>query len=179
MHAALHCLIHIANGRLVVADDQQLELRYELKEVLPHETRSDLVAPSQRLKLAFCPTAALFGLNGGDHARSAQSRHIGWMPIAVARHKHVHGRDGCVIPKDFRQRICKNGFAVGPSPVEEKERMLAGNACEAVARHTLQVGLKLGIAARDRIQEIEPCRAAAFWRCSGDLRHAKRLFMGL
>src|SRR6056297_1569816 len=119
-----HRLIHIANGGLVVADDQKLELRYELKKVLTHETGRDLVAPGQRFELAFSPPAALLSLNRGHDPRTPQPRHIGRMAVAVARHEHVHGRNGGVVAENLRQRVGKDRFTVGPCTVEEEKRVL-------------------------------------------------------
>jgi hypothetical protein len=45
---APHRLVDVANGGLVVAGDDQLELRHKFEEVLPHEPGRDLVATGQR-----------------------------------------------------------------------------------------------------------------------------------
>lgn len=60
MKASLDGLIDSLQSRLVVAGDQQLELRRELKEILAHESGRDLVATRKRLDLAFGPAATLF-----------------------------------------------------------------------------------------------------------------------
>ena len=101
---APHRLVDVADGGLVVAGDDELELRHELEEVLAHEAGGDLVAAGQRLELALGPAPALLGLDRGDQARAAQARHVGRVPFAGRRHEHVHRRDGRVVAEDGRRR---------------------------------------------------------------------------
>jgi hypothetical protein len=80
-----HGLVNVADGGLVVAGNDELELRDELEEVLAHETRGDFVPAGQRLELAFGPASSLLGLDGGDEARPAEPRHVGRMPLSRRR----------------------------------------------------------------------------------------------
>ena len=51
--------------------------------------------------------------------------------------------------------------------------MLAGDAGERIADHPPEIGLQLGVAARDLGEEGEPGRAVAARRGGGDLGHAE------
>jgi hypothetical protein len=51
----LHRFVDVADGGLVVARHEQLELREELEEVLAHEARRDLVATGEVLDLGLGP----------------------------------------------------------------------------------------------------------------------------
>ena len=67
------CLVDRPQTRLMIAGDQQLELRSVLEKILSHEARGDLIAAGQRLDLALGPTSAFFGFHGGHKAGTAQS----------------------------------------------------------------------------------------------------------
>src|SRR5580704_91306 len=69
-----HGFVDSSDGGLVVAGNDELELRHELEEVLAHEAGGDLVPAGQCLELAFGPTPPLLGLDGGDETRPAESR---------------------------------------------------------------------------------------------------------
>jgi hypothetical protein len=73
IEAAPDCLVHRLEARLMIASDDQLELRRILEEILPHEPRRNLIAACERLDSALGPAAALFRLDGGDEARAAQT----------------------------------------------------------------------------------------------------------
>ena len=55
VHAATHRLIDGAHTRPVIARNDQLEVRRELKRILPHETRRDAVPTCKGLQFAFSP----------------------------------------------------------------------------------------------------------------------------
>src|SRR5262249_51135688 len=60
--------------RLMIAGDDELELRQVFKEVLAHESCCDLVSASKRLDPAFRPTPAFFGFNGGHKTSTPKPR---------------------------------------------------------------------------------------------------------
>ena len=71
VQAPLHRFVHIANRRFVVAGNHQLELRYILKKILPHEARRYLVATGDGFHLGFVPAPPLLSFDGGHKARAA------------------------------------------------------------------------------------------------------------
>ena len=149
MQAPAHGLIDVADGRLVVADHEQLELRHELEEVLAHEAGGDLVATGQGLELAFGPAAALLGLDRGDDPGATEARHVGRMPIAVGCHEHVHGSDGGIVAHDGCEGVGEDRFAVGARAIKKEQRVFGCDAGEAIARHAPQIVLELPVAPRD------------------------------
>jgi hypothetical protein len=74
MESPPNCFINRAESGLVVTGDQKLELRCELKKILPHESCSDLVAACQGLDLALSPPPAFLSFNCGDKTCAAQPR---------------------------------------------------------------------------------------------------------
>ena len=61
----------------MVADDEQLEGRYEVEKVLPHKPRGDPVATGQRFYLGFIPPPAPLRLLRDHQARAVQFRQVG------------------------------------------------------------------------------------------------------
>ena len=178
MQPAPHGFIDGADRRLVVAGDDQLELRDELEEVLAHEAGGDLVAAGQRLEPALGPAPALFGLDRGHEPRAAQACHVGRVPLALGRHEGVHGCVGGVVTKDRGDGVDEDRFAVGAGAVEKKQSVLDSNAGERVADHPGEVSLELGIVTGDRREELPPARAVAVRRRCRDLGHPMDTIVG-
>ena len=61
---------------LVVGHQPQLELRNELKELAVQEPGADRVAAGQRLEPGFGKALPILGLDGADHARAREPRHV-------------------------------------------------------------------------------------------------------
>jgi hypothetical protein len=61
---AADCFVDASERGFVVASDQQLELRFELEEVLSHVAGDDLIAAGELLYLAFGPAAAMLDFPG-------------------------------------------------------------------------------------------------------------------
>ena len=78
-------LVNGVEAGLVVARDQELELRLELEEVLAHEAGFDALAACEGLDPAFGPAPALLGLARGDEPRAAQAGELGRVPVAGTR----------------------------------------------------------------------------------------------
>ena len=74
MESAAHGLIDASQARLMIAGDDELELRDVLEEVLPHEPRCNPVASGKRLDLAFRPSPPLLGFDSGYETSAAQVR---------------------------------------------------------------------------------------------------------
>ena len=168
---AFHRLVDVANGGLVVACHKELELREELEEVLAHEARRDLVATGEVLELGLGPAFALFGFDGRNEARAAQSRHIGRVPVGARFHEGVHRRVGRVITQDGGQGVDEHRLAVRACAVKEEQRVLLRRPGQRVTDHPLQVGLQPLVATRDLFNELPPGRAVAAGRGCGDLGH--------
>ena len=106
--APAHGLVDVAQPRLVVAADEQLERRHEVEEVLAHEARGDLVAAGQRLDLGFVPAPALLRLLRHDQARAHELGEIGRVVFDVAGDEGRHVGDRRVVAE-----ISRNGVDEG------------------------------------------------------------------
>ena len=76
VHAPAHCLIDAAQARLVVPDNEQLELRAVLEEILAHEPGGNGIAAGERFDLALGPAAAFFRLLRRHQTSTAQAREL-------------------------------------------------------------------------------------------------------
>ncbi len=146
-------------ARLVVAGDEQLELRPVGEEVLAHEPGRDRVAAGQRLDLSLGPAPALLGLLRRDQPGAAQHRHVGRVAIGMGGGEAVHRGDGGVVAKDRGDRVQEHALAVAAGAVREEERVLADRSGQAIADRALQIGLELGVPAGDLAEEPHPERA--------------------
>ena len=81
VEAAAESLVDRVQAGLVVAGDQQLELRRVFEEILAHEARLDAIAAGQRLDAGFVPVPALRRLDGGDQPGALQVGEVGRMPV--------------------------------------------------------------------------------------------------
>ena len=84
-HAPTHRFVDVFEPRLVVAGDEQLELRHKIKKVLPHETCGYLVAAGQGLDLGFVPAPSLLGFLGDDETVACSlATSVGWRSVVLA-----------------------------------------------------------------------------------------------
>jgi len=74
VHATTHRLIDVANSRLVVARNQELELRGIGEEVLVHQTSRHQVTTRDGFDLGFIPASALLSFCGRDKASPTAHR---------------------------------------------------------------------------------------------------------
>ena len=65
----------------MIAEDDELELRRELKAVLMHEAGADRVAARDPLHLTFGPTPPAVSLARGHHAGAGQASKFLCVPI--------------------------------------------------------------------------------------------------
>ena len=172
MHAAAHGLIDVANRRLVVTGNQELELRSVGKEILVHQARRDVIPTRDRLDLGFVPASALLCLSCRYKARTAQSCQIGGVPVRARFHEGVHGSVGGIVAKHRGDHVHEYRLAVCTGAVQEKQCVGADVACQAVTHYTLQVVLQLVITPCDVDQEISPDRAIPLRAGRGHLGHA-------
>ncbi len=92
------------------------------------------------------------------------------MPVGACLHERFHRRVGRVVAQDRRQHIDEHRLAVCARAVQEEQRVFAGDACQAVADHHLQVGDQLAVPACDVGEERAPDRTARVrraLRCGG------------
>ena len=108
----------------MVSGDDELELRHELEEILPHEARLDRIAAGHELQLALRPASPLFRFDRGDEPRAPQPGKIGRVTIPGRGHKHVHRRRRGVIAMDCRDDVAEDRLPVGTRAVEKEQRML-------------------------------------------------------
>ena len=100
----------------MVADDEQLELRHEVEEVLPHEARGYLVAPGHRLDLGLVPSSALLGLLGDDQSVTMQFGEVGRMSFGVAGDEGADIGNGGIVAEDGREVLMKVPLPLAPVP---------------------------------------------------------------
>ena len=84
--------VDAAQTRLVVAGDDEFELRRELEKILPHEASRYPVAAGQRLDAQLRPASAFFRLDGRDEARALQAGQVCRMPVGIAGRKSIDAR---------------------------------------------------------------------------------------
>ena len=94
-----HCLVHCPQARLVISGDEQLELRGKLKKILPHETRCDSVAASQRFQFAFRPATPIFGFHRRNEPGAPQSSKVRRMMLIVGRDERLNWGSSRVFPE--------------------------------------------------------------------------------
>ena len=70
------------------------------------------------------------------------------------------GRHTVIVAQDADESVQEDGLTVAAEPVEEEERVLASNAGERAAGHTLQEALQRAVAVGDLIKEPQEQRAA-------------------
>ena len=88
MQAAADGFVDAAEGRLVVAGDDELELGIELEEVLAHEAALEAIAAGEGLDLGLGPECGRFLDFGGDgEADAAQPCDLGGMAVGMRDHE--------------------------------------------------------------------------------------------
>ena len=119
-------VVDVAQARLVIAGDEQLELRPVGEEVLAHEPGRDRIAAGQRLDPRLGPAPARLGLLRGDQPGAAQHRHVGRVAIGVAGGEAVHRGNGGVIAKDRCHRVQEHALAVAAGAVTRRTARARG-----------------------------------------------------
>lgn len=163
-------LIHVAQRRLMVADDGQLELRRVSEEVAPHEARRNRVATSHLFDTRFGPGSTRFRLRGGYQACTAQHREISRMLVVVRGGERFHSRDRRVVLHDPACGVQINALSVAARTIDEQESVFGRDAGQAVAAPLLKEADKRDIIVSRLPEEIAPERATAVVR-----RHCGRL----
>src|SRR5262249_35274396 len=139
IEATPDCLVHRLEARLMIAGDNQLELRRVLEEVLAHESRRNLVAAGERFDSAVGPAAAFFCLDSGDETRAAQAGKVCGMPIDGRCRERLDWGRAVVVAGAGRNRIEKCGFPVCTKSIEKEKRVLLCRASERVSGYTLKI----------------------------------------
>ena len=100
MHTTPHGVIHISNLRLRITGNDQRELRLKLKQILPHEARTDLVPAGQALHLGLVPLARRVDLLRVHKPSAHQRRQLCGVTLIVRRQENVRTGHGGIIAKD-------------------------------------------------------------------------------
>ena len=132
-HTPAHGFVDAVEPRLVVTADEQLELRGEVEEVLPHEPGGDLVAAGECFDLGFVPAPAFLSFLCNDQAGAVELGEIGRVAFGIAGEERRHIGDGGVVAEDGGDGIDERAFAVGAGAVGEDEDVFGGEAGAAVA----------------------------------------------
>jgi hypothetical protein len=85
MESPSNGLVDRSKGRLMIAGDDELELRPVFEKVLPHEPGRNCVAAGKLLDPTLSPASALFCFGRSDEAGAAKAGQICRMSVGVAR----------------------------------------------------------------------------------------------
>ena len=77
----------------------------------------------------------------------------------------VHRGDDGIVAEDRGDRVQEHAFAIAAGAVGEEQGVLAHGPGQAVADGALQIGLELGVPARNLAEEPRPERCITIWRC--------------
>ena len=125
--------VDIAQAWLVIAGDEQLELRAVGEEVLAHEAGADRVAAGECLDAGFRPVTAFLGFLGRHQPGAAQCGEVGGVPIVLRGGEGLHAGDRRVAAQQAGESVEEHALAVASGAVEEEQRMLFGDAGERIA----------------------------------------------
>jgi hypothetical protein len=162
-------LINAAQSGLVIAGDEQLELRGEFEKILPHEPGRYPVAAGQGLDFRLGPAAPLFDFATDNQACAYEPGYVCRMlgsagcresvlmrSLAVTAHDTGHGREQGALP-------------IGSGAIPKEHRVLTNVAGQAVAESILNIGYEVFIAGEDPVQKFKEHWAVSAGRDSGDL----------
>src|SRR4051812_32286304 len=87
-------IVHIAERRLVISTNGQLETGHEGKEISLHEAGSDRVAAGQGFDACLCPCLPFLGFCCHHQSRTGEHSKVCWMTVASGHSEGVHGCGG-------------------------------------------------------------------------------------
>src|SRR5713226_4317209 len=171
MKPPAHGFVDRAQAGFVIASNNQFELRYVLKKILPHESGAYLVTASQVFDLGFCPAPAMLDLHCSDKARPQKPGAVRGMLVVVRRSERLDGRAPRIFARYAADGGDENRLAVLAGTVQKEQSVFGCDARKGVAEHAAQERLQLGIAIGDAIEEAKPqSRRLVCNSCTGDLR---------
>src|SRR6266404_1064259 len=126
MDAASNGLIDGLEARFMVPGEKQFELRHELEEILPHESRRYFVAAGERFDFAFVPPTPFLSFYGCHKTCTPQASQISRVPFLRGRDECFDGCRPVILAQTPSYCVDKRRFSVGADAIHEKERVCLG-----------------------------------------------------
>ncbi len=155
-HAGADCLIYPAKAGLIVARDDESQLRVEVEKVAAHEAGCHAIPAGQILDNGFIPCLANRQFAARHQPRALEPGQPGCVFLAMGIEEGFSRRAPGVVAPDMCQGIEESRFPVAPRAVEKQQLVLGGQPGQGIARRALHEGHQIGVTVEDFIQEGEP-----------------------